>query len=203
MLYIPFETVAAELARGLEKLGCNHEQAVLVGRTMAENSLEGVYTHGVNRFMRLVNNIKDGIVSVFKTVVNGIIRGINKVIATPFKGLNKVLDRIQNVSVAGFQPFSWMSWRANVPQIPLLAKGGSSTKPTLNFAGAAAPEAIIPIAKLESYITGAINKTMNTANLNSLARYIEDLASRPIELKINDRTFAVATAGAADSVNGL
>ena len=62
MLYIPFETVAAELARGLEKLGCSHEQAVLVGRTMAENSLEGVYTHGVNRFMRLVNNIKDGIV---------------------------------------------------------------------------------------------------------------------------------------------
>lgn len=149
------------------------------------------------------NNIKDGIVSVFKTVVNGIIRGINRVIATPFRGLNRILDRIQNVSVAGIQPFSWMSWRAPIPEIPLLAKGGILTKPTLNIAGEAGPEAIIPIAKLESYISNAINKTMNTANLNALARSIEDLASRPIELKINDRTFAVATAGATDSVNGL
>lgn len=60
MLYIPFETVAGELARVLEKVGCNHEQAVQVGYTMAENSLEGVYTHGVNRFLRLVGNIKKG-----------------------------------------------------------------------------------------------------------------------------------------------
>lgn len=74
MLYIPFETVAAELARVLEKLGCNHEQAVQVASTMAENSLEGVYTHGVNRFMRLVSNIKDGIVlpNVEAVKVNGL-----------------------------------------------------------------------------------------------------------------------------------
>lgn len=60
MLRIPFETVAAELARVLEKNGCCHDQAVYVGRVMAENSLEGVYTHGVNRFLRLVGNIQRG-----------------------------------------------------------------------------------------------------------------------------------------------
>lgn len=149
------------------------------------------------------NNIKDGIVTVFKTVVNGIIKGINKVVAVPFKGLNRILDRIQDVSVAGISPFSWLSWRATIPQIPLLANGGILTKPTLNIAGEAGPEAIIPIDKLENYIASAVNRTASVMNMNALADAIEELASRPIELKINDRKFAVATAGATDSVNGL
>ena len=86
-------------------------------------------------------NIKDGIVSVFKTVVNGIITGINKVIALPFEGLNKILDKIHGISIAGVEPFSWLTWRAPVPQIPLLASGGFTEG--VSIAGEAGTEAVI------------------------------------------------------------
>lgn len=83
------------------------------------------------------NNIKEGIVSVFKTVVNGIIKGLNTVIAAPFKGLNKILDTIHDISIAGVEPFSWLTWRAPVPQIPLLAQGAvlPANKPFLAMVG--------------------------------------------------------------------
>ncbi len=72
---------------------------------------------------KIFDGIKDGIVNAFKAVVNAIIRGINKVVSIPFNGLNKALDKIQNVSFLGISPFSFLSWRASVPQIPELAKG--------------------------------------------------------------------------------
>lgn len=73
---------------------------------------------------RVFDGIKDGIVTAFKTVVNALITGINKVVALPFQGLNTVLDKIHGLSIAGIKPFSWLTWRAPVPQIPLLATGG-------------------------------------------------------------------------------
>ena len=152
---------------------------------------------------KVFNNIKDGIVSVFKTVVNGIIKGINKVISLPFKGLNGILNTIYNLEIAGIKPFSWLTWRAPVPQIPLLANGGIVDRPTLNIAGEAGAEAIIPIDKLQTYISGAVEKTMQAVNLHALAAAVEDLANRPIELNINGRQFALATASDSDSVNGL
>lgn len=151
---------------------------------------------------QVFNNIKDGIVSVFKTVVNGIIKGINTVISAPFKGLNGILNTIHNLEIAGIKPFSWLTWRAPVPQIPLLAEGGILTKPTLNIAGEAGPEAIIPIDKLEWFISSAVEKAMQTMNIQALAYAIEDLANRPINLNVNGRTFMQATAGDGDSVNG-
>ena len=69
--------------------------------------------------------------------------------------------------------------------------------------GEAGPEAILPIDRLEGYIEGAIQRTMNVVNLQSLADAIEDLASRPIEIGINGRRFATATASDTDSVSGL
>ena len=152
---------------------------------------------------KVFNNIKDGIVSVFKTVVNGIIKGINKVVKLPFEGLNKILNKIHGVKIVGVQPFSWLTWRAPVPQIPLLAKGGIVNRPTLNIAGEAGAEAIIPIDKLQTYIMGAVDRTMRGANLHALAEAVEDLANRPIKLNINGREFALATAGDTDSVGGL
>ena len=166
---------------------------------IVKNKIVSVFQAGGEVF----NNIKDGIVNVFKTVVNGLIRGINKVITVPFKGLNKILDRIYNLKIAGMRPFAWLTWRAPIPEIPLLAKGGILTKPTLNIAGEAGPEAIIPIDKLNSFISSSIQKTTNVVNMNALAKAIEDLASRPINLNVNGRQIAVATAGDSDSVNGL
>ena len=42
--------------------GLYEDDAALLAKIVADNSLDGVYTHGVNRFPRLVSNIEDGVV---------------------------------------------------------------------------------------------------------------------------------------------
>lgn len=150
---------------------------------------------------KIFSGITDGITSAFKKVVNAIISGINRVVSIPFNAINKVLTKIRNASFLGITPFSGLG-SISVPQIPLLAQGGILTQPTLNIAGEAGPEAVIPIDKLQSYISSAIDKTMQTVNINALVAAVEDLANRPIELNINGRQFAVATAADTDNVSG-
>ena len=118
-----------------------------------------------------------------------------------FSGLNSALKKMKKVEILGVKPFDWIQ-TFTVPQIPLMAEGGILTKPTLNIAGEAGPEAIIPIDKLQTYISGAIEKTMQVVNLQALVYAIEDLANRAIELNINGQKFATATAGDTDTVNG-
>ena len=59
---VAFEEARKVLAEKLEKHGVPAWQAEKVGYEMARNSLEGIYTHGLNRFERLVRNIDEGIV---------------------------------------------------------------------------------------------------------------------------------------------
>lgn len=101
---------------------------------------------------QVFSGIKDGIINAFKAVVNVIIRGINKVIAVPLNGLNGVLDKIQNVSFLGISPFSWVSWRAPIPQIPELAQGGVVKKATTAVVGEAGEEAIVPLENNTQWI---------------------------------------------------
>ena len=62
MLRIPFERAQACMQHVLMVHGCPEEKAEKTAREMARNSLEGVYTHGINRFSRLIRNIDEGIV---------------------------------------------------------------------------------------------------------------------------------------------
>lgn len=101
---------------------------------------------------KIFEGIKDGIVNAFKAVVNVIIRGINKVIAVPLNGLNGVLDKIQNISFLGISPFSWVSWRAPIPQIPELARGGVVNKATTAVIGEDGQEAIVPLERNTQWI---------------------------------------------------
>jgi len=150
---------------------------------------------------KIFSGIKEGIENTFKTVVNGIIKGINKIIKIPFDAISNALGKIRSIEILGVKPFTWIK-TFNTPQIPLLAEGGILTQPTLNIAGEAGPEAIIPIDKLQNYISGAIEKTMQVVNMQALVYAIEDLASRAIELNINGQKFATATARDTDTVNG-
>ncbi len=61
---IPFEEAKRELKRVLLTRGCPDEKADKVAHEMARNSLEGTYTHGINRFPRLIRNIDEGIVKL-------------------------------------------------------------------------------------------------------------------------------------------
>ncbi len=85
----------------------------------AWNAVKNVFSAGGQVF----NGIKEGIINAFKAVVNALIRGINTVVAMPFNGLNDILNTLQNISFLGISPFSWLSWRVPVPQLPYLATG--------------------------------------------------------------------------------
>lgn len=101
---------------------------------------------------KIFDGIKDGIITTFKTVVNAIIRGINKIVKLPFEGLNKILSKLQDISVAGVSPFSWLSWRAPVPQLPELATGGVVNRATAAIIGEDGAEAVMPLEKNTGWI---------------------------------------------------
>ena len=86
-------------------------------------------------------NIKDGILTAFKWVVNGIIRGINSVVAIPFNGINDALIMLRNISILDMQPFAGIR-TIHVPEIPLLANGGFVSAGQMFIANEAGAEMI-------------------------------------------------------------
>ena len=61
-MLLPFESVHAQLAAILLKLGFTEPRADLCARLFAETTCDGVYSHGVNRFPRFVATIRNGAV---------------------------------------------------------------------------------------------------------------------------------------------
>lgn len=104
---------------------------------------------------KIFEGIKENIAGVFFTVVNGIVGGLNTIIGAPFKMINKAFDKIKGVSILGAKPFAWLP-TLDVPQIPKFAKGGIVNGATLNIAGEAGPEAIVPIDKLRGFIESSL-----------------------------------------------
>lgn len=59
-IHVTFEEMKSVFEGILSKAGFSRERAERCAEIFALNSLEGVYSHGVNRFPRFVSNIKDG-----------------------------------------------------------------------------------------------------------------------------------------------
>jgi 3-dehydro-L-gulonate 2-dehydrogenase len=59
---IPSDLMKAEFFRILLRLGFTTERAYKCAEIFTINSLEGVYSHGVNRFPRFVKNIREGFI---------------------------------------------------------------------------------------------------------------------------------------------
>lgn len=80
---------------------------------------------------KIFKGIGEGILNVFKTIVNALIDGINFVISLPFKGINGLLNTIRNAGVLGVHPFKglWKQDPVPVPKIPKLAKGAIASYP--------------------------------------------------------------------------
>ena len=57
---ISFDELKAEFKRVLLKKGCDEATADLSAQLMTETSCDGVYSHGVNRFPRVVEYIDKG-----------------------------------------------------------------------------------------------------------------------------------------------
>lgn len=61
---MPANTMQEHFTSVLLKYGFTHERALQCSQVFTENSLDGIYTHGVNRFPRFVQYIKDGFIKV-------------------------------------------------------------------------------------------------------------------------------------------
>lgn len=60
---IPFETLQAEFERVLLGLNFTADKAAKIATIFTENSRDGVYTHGLNRFPVFVQYVKDGLIN--------------------------------------------------------------------------------------------------------------------------------------------
>ena len=119
--------------------------------TKAWQGVKNVFSAGGKIF----DGIKEGISSVFTTVVNGIIRGINKVIAVPFDSINGILNFIRNISILDYQPFVGL-WKQNplpVPQIPELARGGVLEKGQVGLLEGDGAEAVVPLEQNTKWLS--------------------------------------------------
>src|ERR1700722_973940 len=61
-MLVPFYKLQSEFKRILLSLGFTAEKAEAIATAFAENSRDGVYTHGLNRFPTFVEFVKDGLV---------------------------------------------------------------------------------------------------------------------------------------------
>lgn len=156
-------------------------------KTAAKNAWDwilGLFSGGGKIF----NGLKDGIVNVFKLVINCIIDGLNKIIAIPFKAINGILNEIRTFDIPLIgQPFKGL-WGKNplpVPQIPKLAKGGivNNPGPGVNMgnyiAGERGPEAVIPISDSQFVKDFA----------EEIAKHIDTSSPINIVLKVGDKEF--------------
>jgi 3-dehydro-L-gulonate 2-dehydrogenase len=64
MLRIPFEDLFAALRCAMLDLGLAEKRAAHCARLFAETTRDGVYTHGLNRFPRFVETVRNGSVDV-------------------------------------------------------------------------------------------------------------------------------------------
>ena len=106
-------------------------------------------------------DIKDGIVSAFKVVVNGLIKGLNSVVSVPFNGINTALNGIKKVEIVGIKPFADLR-NISIPQIPLLASGGIVDAGQMFVAREAGPE-----------LVGSIGRKTAVANNDQIVSGIE------------------------------
>ena len=170
--------------------------------TKAWENVKNVFSTGGKIF----DGIKEGIANAFKTIVNAIIKGINKVISVPFNAINKMLDKIRNVSFLGISPFKNLISQFNVPQIPLLARGGVLGKGQIGLLEGSGAEAVVPlennakwIKKVAKDLRGEIDDPRRTvSNDNIVKAFKQALSEMKIELddevagKFVERTVANA-----------
>ena len=175
-------------------------------------NIKSAFSSGLSNAVSTVSSKLGSIKSKFSSILENA-KSIVKNAIDKIKGFFNFQWSLPKIKLPHFKITGKFS--LNPPSIPKFSiswykDGAIFTKPTLfntpygmKGVGEAGAEAVLPIDKLEGYISGAIDKAQNVVNLQSLADAIESLASRPIQLNINDRQFATATASASDNVNGL
>ena len=129
-------------------------------KNLGSSIVSGFQTLGSN-IASVFSGVWDGLVSGFKGVINFFISGINTLIG----GANKLLS----VKIPDWIPGGGKTVGIQLPTIPMLAKGGIATKPTLAMVGEGKEhEAILPLSKLQGLLNGG-----------NLASMMKSLIRRP------------------------
>ena len=132
---------------------------------------------------KVFDGIKEGIVESFKIVVNALITGINKVVKLPFQGLNTILDKIYQITIVGVQPFSWLTWRAPIPEIPKLSTGLNYVPYDEYPAFLHRGEAVLTAAQARAWRNGQAQPAMAGAGAGGIIinQYIQTVPQTPVE----------------------
>lgn len=125
------------------------------------NTIKAVWSAAWGLVSSTASGAWNGIMGFFNgavSTVSGIFSGIANAISTPFRNAFNAVAGFWN-STVGQISFTIPDWVPgvggngwSVPSIPMLAKGGVVTKPTLAVVGEAGPEAVIPLSKLSQHL---------------------------------------------------
>jgi hypothetical protein len=133
-------------------------------------------------------DIKNGIVTAFKSVVNGLIRGINRVVSIPFNAINSALSTIRNISILGLTPFSGLR-SISVPSIPYLAGGGILDAGQLFVAREAGPELVANAGRKTAVMNN--DQIVESVSQGVYRAFIQAMAesgnNQVVEAKVNDK----------------
>lgn len=133
-------------------------------------------------------DIKDGVVSAFKSVVNGLIVGINKVVGEPFKGINSILKWIKDITIAGYKPFETMK-TISIPSIPQLASGGMVNDGQMFIAREAGPEMVGTIGSKTAVVNNdqIVESVSRGVYQAVVAAMGQSGGTQVVEAKVNDK----------------
>ena len=147
---------------------------------------------------QVYTSIKEGVLSAFKKTVNGLIDGINMAVARPFTGLNEVLSKIQKVKIGTLQPFASLNWRAQVPQIPHLAKGAvlPANKPFLAVVGDQRHGTNVetPLSTIQEAMAAVMEDytDANMAGHSATVQVLRQILEAVLGIRISDEVIATA-----------
>jgi len=149
---------------------------------------------------QVFQGVQGGILSSFKGVVNSLIDGINQVVCVPFQGLNGILNTLSLLSILGLKPFSWLSWRAPLPQIPHLAKGAvlPANQPFLAMVGDQRHGTNIeaPLATIQEAVA-AVMEDLSQGNLaghQATVATLQQILEAVLGISIGDEQIGAANA---------
>ncbi len=142
-------------------------------------------------------DIKDGILTAFKAIVNGIIKGINSIVAIPFNGINSALSGIRDIDIMGLEPFSWIP-TIPVPQIPYLAKG-AVIPPRAPFAAILGDQRSgtnieAPLSTIQEAVALVMDEyaASNLAGQEATIAVLRDILQAVLGIEIGDRVIGEA-----------
>lgn len=190
-----------------------------------KNFFLGIWDKIKSAFSAIGTKIGNAVSGAVKKAINGLLGAAEKIINGFLKMINGAIGLINKIPGVNISKVKMVEFKR-------LAKGGVVTKATPAIFGEDGAEAVVPLEKntgwikrvaeemskftlqpllnrdfvlpsARAFLDTAIEKTVNVVNFESLAAAIEDLANRPVQMNINGREFAYATASDTDSVGGM